>query len=256
MTRIQLPKSILICVVLPISICMTASCEDRSKVESKGSNSAEILDAKEQAKAKPLMSVGTIKSTREMIKSLKLEGQSRAAEWGKIVFDKSKPKGQDMINMYQMMTTSANKGVWYVVGGNEVIGQPSSELHIALAGTDLRMFNPESTSDHLIHEHNFSERAARRDIRALKRENRPGMLYNDMIEHTIKTPEIGVLFEGRLINAQTQQPEGFATFVYHENGGLITTYITNEKGATEEVAISAETNLLPHMQDELARLKK
>lgn len=253
MTRLQIYKNILICVVFPITVCMTASCEDKPESKSASSDSAGTSNAK----GKPLMSVGAIKPTNEMIKSLKLEGQSRAVEWGKIVKAGEGSNGTPKFDhMYQMLTTSANKDVWYVVGGNEVIGKASTELHIVLAGTELRIFDSESTSDHLIREHNFSERAARRGIRALKRENKAATFYNDIIEQNLSDPDVGILFEGRLFNPQTQQPEGYFTLSCSSDGKVMAAFITDENGASYLLGHLADLKLQPHIQKELSDLRK
>lgn len=225
----------------------------------------------------PQITPGTTLPIADMGAALRQEGQGKAAIYAAGNFDPRRAQGNQWENNTTLMTTTANLGSWYLLYGNEELGQQSTEMTVQFAGTDMRVYNPEFEETPTIAEHNFNRRFAMRDILNLNQhfkklsqedqdrldealgDNAPvnskeAAFYNEMVER-FANADYYVAFEGQLVDHRGR-PDGWATFFVKPGDDSVFSIQTTENGASFFTGIGARLSVFPEMQQHIANAPK
>ena len=225
----------------------------------------------------PQITPGTTLPIADMGAALKQEGQGKAAIYAAGNFDPRRPQGNQWESLTTLMTTSANLDSWYLLYGDETLGNQSTEMTVQFAGTNMKVYNPEFKETPTLTEHKFSKRQAMRDIlnlnqffKKLSQEDREQLeealgdeaptdaqkaaFYDDMVD-IFANAGYYVAFEGELVDHRGKF-DGLATFFVKPGKDGVFSMRTTENGASFFTGIGVALSVFPEMQQHIANAPK
>ncbi len=233
--------------------------------------------------ARPQIPGGTVLSVEEMGAELKKDGQKQQMIFGQFAIDESRELEDILFNRTTLLTASEDRAVWYLLSGDEALGDQSTELGVDFAGVDLVIYDPTRTELPSIKDHSFNKRGALRDMVAVNRvlteraqeesffdgledfeyqrqkpfseRQKAGYVrfYNDYIEELFETSNVRVVMEGRVINVNTGEPTGWLTFLEEPGDDFMSMIRTTESGASYLVNFGFDRSYFPSMEEAISQ---